>query len=92
MIGLNAHLHTLQRLADRFNLAVYATNQVMARPDIFFGDPTKAVGGHVLGHAATYRLYLRKSKGDKRIARLVDSPCLPDGEVVFRVIDDGIRD
>ncbi len=89
---LNSHLHMLQRLADRFNLAIYVTNQVMSRPDIFFGDPTKAVGGHVLGHAATYRLYLRKSKGDKRIARLVDSPCLPDGEAVFRVTDEGIRD
>lgn len=89
---LNSHLHTLQRLADRFNLAVFVTNQVMARPDIFFGDPTKAVGGHILGHAATYRLYLRKSKGDKRIARLVDSPCLPEGEAVFTITDKGIRD
>jgi len=89
---LNAHLHTLQRIADRFNLAVFVTNQVRARPDIFCGDPTKAVGGHVLAHAATYRVYLRKGREDKRIARLVDSPCLPEGEVVFRITDDGIRD
>jgi DNA repair protein RadA len=52
------------------------TNQVMAKPDTFFGDPTKPVGGHVLGHTATFRLYLRKSKGEKRIAKLVDSPNL----------------
>lgn len=89
---LNQHIHYLQRLADRFNLAVYVTNQVMARPDIFFGDPTKPVGGNVLGHASTYRLYLRKTKGDKRISRLVDSPCLPEGECIFRITDEGIRD
>ena len=89
---LNRHLHALQRLADRFKLAIYITNQVMARPDIFFGDPTAAVGGHVLAHAATYRVYLRKSKGTKRIARLVDSPSLPEAEAVFTVDTPGIRD
>ncbi len=89
---LNRHLHTLQKYADTFNLAVYVTNQVMAKPDVFFGDPTEAAGGHVLHHAATFRIYLRKSKGNKRIARLVDSPNLPDGEAVFVVTEEGIRD
>ena len=89
---LNKHIHTLQRLADRFNVAVYITNQVMAKPDMFFGDPTQAVGGHVLGHASTYRIYLRHSKGDKRVAKLVDSPCLPEGECAFRITEEGIKD
>ena len=89
---LNRHIHTLQRLADAYNLAVVVTNQVMAKPDILFGDPTEPVGGHVLAHAATYRVYLRKGKGDKRIARLVDSPHLPEGEVVFTIKPEGIRD
>ncbi len=89
---LNRHLHTLQKYADAYNLAVYITNQVMAKPDVFFGDPTEAVGGHVLHHAATFRIYLRKGKGNKRIARLVDSPNLPDGEAVFLVTEEGIRD
>jgi len=89
---LNKHLHFLQRLADRYNIAIFVTNQVIARPDIFFGDPTTAAGGHVIGHGCTYRVYLRKSKGDKRIARLVDSPCLPDGECVFRVTEKGVED
>lgn len=88
---LNQHLHTLQKISDMYNCVVYVTNQVMARPDVIFGDPTEAVGGHVLHHAATFRIYLRKSKGDKRIAKLVDSPYLPDGEAVFRVTPDGIR-
>ena len=89
---LNRHLHTLQRLGLVYNAAVYVTNQVMSRPDILFGDPTAPIGGHILGHTATYRIYLRKSKAEKRIAKLIDSPCLPDGETVFKVVTDGIRD
>ena len=89
---LNKHLHGLMRFADLNNALIMVTNQVMAKPDTFFGDPTKPVGGHVLGHTATFRLYLRKSKGEKRIARLVDSPNLPDGEAVFSVTTDGIKD
>ncbi|HOT06168.1 MAG: DNA repair and recombination protein RadA [Methanosaeta sp. PtaB.Bin039] len=89
---LNKHLHDLVRFADLNNALVLVTNQVMAKPDTFFGDPTKPVGGHVLGHTATFRLYLRKSKGEKRIARLVDSPNLPDGEAVFSVTTEGLRD
>lgn len=89
---LNRHLHTLQRLSEVYNLAVYVTNQVMSRPDILFGDPTVPVGGHVLAHQAGTRLYLRKSKGDTRIARMVDSPNLPEGEIVFRITTNGIKD
>lgn len=89
---LNRHLHHLQRIADVYNLAIYVTNQVMARPDVLFGDPTVPIGGHILGHQATFRVYLRKSKGDKRIAKLIDSPSLPEGEAVFRLITEGVRD
>src|SRR3989338_689640 len=89
---LNRHLHSLQKIADSFNVAIYMTNQVMARPDMLFGDPTTAIGGHILGHASTYRMYLRKSKQTKRVARLIDSPNLPEGEAVFSVTEDGIRD
>ncbi len=89
---LNKHLHALQRLADGNNLAVFVTNQVMDDPGILFGDPTKPIGGHVLAHMATYRLYLRKGKEEKRIARLVDSPSMPESECVFRVCPDGVRD
>jgi DNA repair protein RadA len=89
---LNKHLHQLQRLADAFNLAVYVTNQVMARPDVLFGDPTAPVGGHVLGHMATYRIYLRRGREGTRIGRLVDSPGLPEGEAVFKITEKGITD
>ena len=89
---LNRHLHDLQKMADVYNAAVYITNQVMSRPDILFGDPTAPIGGHIVGHQATFRVYLRKSKAEKRIARLIDSPSLPEGEAVFRVLPEGIRD
>ena len=89
---INRHLHTLQKLADTHGLAVFVTNQVMANPAIFFGNPTQAIGGHIVGHGSTYRIYLRKAKNEKRIARLIDSPHLPEGEVVFTVTPEGIRD
>lgn len=89
---LNKHMHELLRFGDLFNAAVVVTNQVMSKPDAFFGDPTRPIGGHIVGHTATFRLYLRKSKGEKRIARLVDSPSLPEGEAVFSVTTDGLTD
>ncbi len=89
---LNKHLHDLMRFAGLNNAAVVVTNQVMSKPDAFFGDPTKPIGGHVVGHTATFRIYLRKSKGEKRIARLVDSPNLPEGEAIFSVTTSGLRD
>jgi DNA repair protein RadA len=89
---MNKHLHALQRLADAHNLAIYITNQVMADPAMLFGDPTRPVGGHVLAHQATYRMYLRRGRENTRIARLVDSPGLPEGEAVFKVSEGGIID
>ncbi|MBL7117778.1 MAG: DNA repair and recombination protein RadA [Candidatus Syntrophoarchaeum sp.] len=89
---INKHLHDALRFADLNNAVVMITNQVMVRPDAFFGDPTRPIGGHIVGHTATFRLYLRKSKGEKRIAKLVDSPNLPEAEAVFSVSKVGIRD
>jgi len=89
---LNVHLHRLQSIADKHNLAVYITNQVMDNPAILFGDPTTPVGGNVIAHAATTRLYIRKGKEDKRIIRLVDSPNMPEGECIIKITPEGIRD
>jgi len=89
---LNKHMHALLQFAEINRSAIAVTNQVAAKPDAFFGDPTRAIGGHILGHTSTFRIYLRKSKGNRRIARLIDSPNLPEGEAVFTVIEDGIRD
>ncbi len=89
---LNKHMHDLLRWSDLNNGIVCVTNQVSSKPDAFFGDPTRPIGGHIVGHTATFRIYLRKSKGPKRIARLIDSPHLPEGEAVFTVGEAGIRD
>ncbi|GGM59055.1 DNA repair protein RadA [Halarchaeum rubridurum] len=88
---LNKHLHDLLRIGDLHNTAVVITNQVQSNPDSFFGDPTKPIGGNILGHTSTFRIYLRKSKGDKRIVRLVDAPNLADGEAIMRVQDGGLK-
>jgi DNA repair protein RadA len=87
---LNKHLHDLMRVGDLNNTAVIVTNQVAANPDSFFGDPTQPIGGNILGHTSTFRIYLRKSKGEKRIVRLVDAPNLADGEAVMQVTGDGL--
>jgi len=89
---LNKHLHDLMRVGDLHNTAVVVTNQVASNPDSFFGDPTQPIGGNILGHTSTFRIYLRKSKGDKRIVKMVDAPNLPDGEAVMRVEEGGLMD
>jgi DNA repair protein RadA len=89
---LNRHMHVLSRVASAHNLCVFVTNQVMAKPDMFFGDPTEAIGGHIVAHNSTFRMYLRKGKKGSRVAKLVDSPNLPDGEAVYQVLEEGIRD
>lgn len=89
---LNKHMHTLMKLAQKYNLCVYVTNQVMARPDVFFGDPTAAIGGNIVGHNSATRVYLRKGKKGTRVAKLIDSPHLPDGEAAFQVTEEGLKD
>ncbi len=89
---LNKYLHQLLKLSEQHNLAVYVTNQVMANPAMMFGDPTTAVGGNIVAHASTYRMYLRRGKGGSRVAKLIDSPNLPDNETVFFLTEKGTRD
>lgn len=89
---LNKHMHTLLKLADMYNCCVLVTNQVMSRPNVMFGDPTQAIGGHIVGHSSTFRIYLRKGKKGSRVAKLVDSPNLPENECVFFVNMTGLSD
>src|SRR3989338_5049692 len=89
---LNRHMHILSKIANTNNICVYVTNQVMAKPDQFFGDPTTAIGGHVVAHASTFRIYLRKGKKGTRVAKLIDAPNLPDAECGFEVTEGGLKD
>jgi len=90
---LNLHLHDLLRLAEMYpELAVVITNQVQSKPDTFFGDPTRATGGNIIAHGATVRIYLRKGKGEQRVAKMIDAPNLPEGEAIFALTEGGIVD
>lgn len=89
---LNKHMHVLLKLADTHNLCVYCTNQVMSKPDQFFGDPTEAIGGNIVAHNSTFRVYLRRGKKGSRVAKLIDSPNMPDGEAPFMITTEGIKD
>ncbi len=88
---LNKFVHLLVRTAETYNCAALATNQVMSSPDTFFGDPTRPIGGNVVAHTSTYRVYFKKS-GKKRIARMVDSPHHPESEVIFTLTEAGVSD
>jgi len=89
---LNKYMHQLMKLSEQHNIAVFVTNQVMSNPAMMFGDPTIAIGGNIVGHASTYRIYLRRGKQGSRVAKLIDSPNLPDNEAQFYVTEAGVRD
>ena len=90
---LNVHIHDLLRLTEVFEeLAVIFTNQVSSKPDVFYGNPTVATGGHIIAHGATVRIYLRKGKGEQRVAKMIDAPHLPEAEAVFSITEEGIKD
>ncbi|KAK9873244.1 hypothetical protein WA026_021732 [Henosepilachna vigintioctopunctata] len=88
-------LRMLLRLADEFGVAVVITNQVVAQVDgmgMMNADPKKPIGGNIMAHASTTRLYLRKGRGETRMCKIYDSPCLPESEAMFAIYADGIGD
>ncbi|MCD6465630.1 DNA repair and recombination protein RadA [Candidatus Bathyarchaeota archaeon] len=89
---LNQYLHKLIRLAEAYNLAVVITNQVQSNPAAFYGDPNRPAGGNVMAHACTHRVYLRRGSKGVRVAKIIDSPYLPEREAYFRITEKGIVD
>ncbi|EPZ33448.1 DNA repair protein RAD51-like protein [Rozella allomycis CSF55] len=92
---LGRFMRMLMRLADEFGVAVVITNQVVATVDgamMFNADPKKAAGGHVLAHASTTRLSLRKGRQESRICKVVDSPRLPESDATFAITANGVED
>jgi len=93
--ALGQTLSKLLKIAEEFNIAVFLTNQVTSDPGggaMFVADPKKPIGGHVLAHASTTRLYLRKGKGEQRVCKIYDSPLVPEGEAVYQITEGGITD
>ena len=90
---LNQHMHKLIRLARAFNAVALVTNQVMSSPEVYFSETIRPIGGHIVAHTSHTRVFLRKSaRGPVRIARLVSSPYLPEGECLFKITENGIED
>ncbi|MCW4020142.1 MAG: DNA repair and recombination protein RadA, partial [Candidatus Bathyarchaeota archaeon] len=89
---LNQYLHKLVRLSEAYNIAVVVTNQVQANPTAVFGDPNRPAGGNIMAHACTHRVFLRKGSKGIRVARVIDSPCLPETPVRFLISEKGIED
>ena len=81
----------LKNISYYFRNTVVFTNQVQSDPAMMFGDPIKPIGGNVVGHASTYRIYFKKS-GKKRVARMVDSPEHPQADAEFVLGVEGIKD
>ena len=81
----------LKNISYYYKTTVIYTNQVQTDPSVMFGDPVKPIGGNVVGHAATYRIYFKKA-GKKRIARMVDSPEHPQSDAEFTLTIKGIED
>jgi meiotic recombination protein DMC1 len=85
----------LLKISEQFNVAVFITNQVMSDPggnSSFVMDAKKPIGGNILAHASTTRLYLRKGKGEQRICKVYDSPLLPESEATFQLMEGGVGD
>ena len=94
-INLGKFLRMLLRLADEFGVGIVITNQVVSQVDgaaMFVSDPKKPIGGNIMAHASTTRLSLRKGRGECRICKIYDSPCLPEAEAMFAINPDGIGD
>lgn len=90
---LNQMLAKLIRVSEEYNVAVFITNQMMADPGAtltFVPDPKKPVGGHVLAHASATRIALRKGRNETRIAKIYDSPDLPEAEATYAILPGGI--
>ena len=89
---LNMYLHKLIRLAEAYNIAVVITNQVQANPAQYFGSPIHPAGGNVMAHACTHRVMIKKGSRGTRVARVIDSPYLPDKPAYFIITERGIED
>ncbi|OAL70928.1 meiotic recombination protein dmc1 [Trichophyton violaceum] len=93
---LNQFLMKLAHMAEEFNVCVLMTNQVQSDPGasaLFAGaDGRKPVGGHILAHASTTRVLLRKGRGDERVAKIQDSPDCPEREATYVITNGGIND
>jgi len=79
--------------AVKYDVAVVVTNQIIANIDDFlYGKTEEPALGFAWAHRPQQRIFLRKSRGSARIARLFDSSRMPEREALFYVTESGISD
>lgn len=89
---LSDMLQEIGKVVQTHGITAVYTNQVMDNPAVTYANPEKAVGGHIMGHAGTIRIHIRKGRNEKRVAKVVKSPYLPEHEAVFLVNEYGVQD
>jgi len=89
---LNMLMHELQRMALLYDLVVVVTNQILDVPEVIPGvKPMRPVGGNVVAHGSTFRLWLERSKGRTRIT-VIDSPKHTRSSTYVRLTEKGVED
>lgn len=82
----------LGKIPEFFRCWVIMTNQVQHDPGQFFGDPTKPIGGNIVGHEATHRMYVMNDSDTKWRAKMVDSPDYAKLTMPFKLSVRGVED
>jgi len=85
---INGYLNRISTLIHKHGMAVYLVNQIQIDPGVAFGNPIKAIGGSIVSHYATTRVFMRRAAKGNRVIVLKDSPDLPEGEAIFKICDD----
>lgn len=88
---LGRMLQILLQIALSMKVTIVYTNQVVTDPSIMYGNAEKPAGGNIMSHAAGTRLHLRKGREGARVAKLIDSLSLPEGEAIFFITEKGIE-
>ena len=96
-VHLGRFLRQLQRLAEEFGVAIVVTNQVVAANldgagGMFAGPSVKAIGGNIMAHGTTTRLWFKKGRGENRMVKIISSPCLAERDAQFAIGPDGVND
>lgn len=91
--SLNSLVYSLRRAALKNNIAVVITNH--AEETIPYNSPFEgaqvSVHENITPHGSTYRLNF-KNYDSYKVARIIHSPCQPEGEVLFTINEEGITD
>jgi DNA repair protein RAD51 len=76
--------------------ATHATQQVVAANldggAMFAGPSVKPIGGNIMAHATTTRLWVKKGRGENRVVKIIASPSLAEREATFGIGAEGVTD